>query len=497
MVPNQTMRCAQCLKAEVSIIAGIARQVVLPRCRNCGRYNKPGWTKCEPESRELLGICLKKIKGIDKNVRLVDASFIWTEEHSMRIKVKITVQKEVANSTVLQQTMVVEFQVVNQQCEDCQKSFTPHAWSAIVQVRQKVTHRRTFCFLEQLILKNDAHDKVLSLKESRDGLDFHFAQRSHAQRFADFVSSCVPANLKNSKKLISHDGSNNLYSYKYTILMELCPICVDDVVHVPRGHSAHLSGAAPLMLCHKVSNAIRLVDPVTLRSYDIPGTEYWKRPLVPICSRKHFTEFVVLDVNLVEVQEAGTPAKHRLAGRGKMALADIEVARAEDFGINDERLIVRSHLGSVVKPGNRVYGYDLRAVNVSGFDCGAIENQNIDVILVRKLFGSRKKQRAWELRRLVRETDEGVERINDENDMEAMCEDLEENPELRKGVNMYRKPAKPERQTASVKNNVDVHEEGKNENDNNDENDENSPEVPLAELLEGLELCDGDAPLPL
>ena len=28
-------------------------------------------------------------------VRLVDAGFVWTEPHSMRIKVKLTVQKEV------------------------------------------------------------------------------------------------------------------------------------------------------------------------------------------------------------------------------------------------------------------------------------------------------------------------------------------------------------------------------------------------------------------
>lgn len=201
MIPNQTMRCAQCLKSEVSIVDGISRQCVIAHCRNCNRYNRPPWSKCEPESRELLGMCLKKIKGIGKEVRLVDASFIWTEEHSRRIKVKITVQKEVAKDSVLQQTMVVEFQVVNQQCEDCQKSFTPHGFNGIVQVRQKVLHRRTFCYLEQLILKHNAHEKVISMKESREGLDFHFAQRSHAQRFADFISSWVPNKQKKLKAI--------------------------------------------------------------------------------------------------------------------------------------------------------------------------------------------------------------------------------------------------------------------------------------------------------
>jgi len=28
-------------------------------------------------------------------VRLVDAAFVWTEEHSRRVKVKLTIQKEV------------------------------------------------------------------------------------------------------------------------------------------------------------------------------------------------------------------------------------------------------------------------------------------------------------------------------------------------------------------------------------------------------------------
>ncbi|CAE8643579.1 unnamed protein product, partial [Polarella glacialis] len=226
-------------------------------------------------------------------------------EHSMRIRVKITVQKEVNHGSVLQQTMVVEFTVVNQQCEDCQRSFTPHgAYNAIVQVRQKVPHRRTFCYLEQLILKNDAHAKVTSLKEVREGLDFCFASKSHAQRFADFVSAHVPAKQKLSKHLISHDANSNTFCYKYTIFLDLCPICVDDVVHIPKFHSSGLSGAAPLMICHKVAQAVRLVDPLTLRNYDIPGAEYWKRPIDnPVCSRQHLTEFVVLNIEPVDAPE--------------------------------------------------------------------------------------------------------------------------------------------------------------------------------------------------
>jgi len=411
----------------------------------------------------------------------VDASFIWTEEHSMRIRVKLTVQKEVAAASVLQQTMVVEFQIVNQQCEDCQRSFTPHSWNAIVQVRQKVAHRRTLCLLEQLILKNDAHSKVVSLKQTPEGLDFHFTQRSHGQRFADFIGSCVPEQQKNSRHLISHDMNSNKYNYKYTILCELCPICVDDVVHVPKGHSANLSGAAPLMLCHKVSTAIRLVDPLTLRSYNVPPAEYFKRPFPVVCSRNHLTEYMVLNSEVEEkVQGGSTPARHHVPGKGKYAVGDVEVARISDLGVNDERHIVRSHLAGVLKPGNHVLGYDMRSVNVSGLDSTSIDALQADIFLVRRQYkNKRKNRRAWELKRLEREQVDGEEAVNDEADMEAIKQDLEEDPELRKGVNMYK---------VSDQNSKQPKQAEAAEEDEEDEEDEDAPEVPLAELLEGLVL---------
>ena len=53
-----------------------------------------GWMDCGLESQELMAICLKKINGLHK-VKLVDANFVWTEPHSKRIKVKISIRKEV------------------------------------------------------------------------------------------------------------------------------------------------------------------------------------------------------------------------------------------------------------------------------------------------------------------------------------------------------------------------------------------------------------------
>mmetsp|Transcript_8751 Transcript_8751/g.6490 ORF Transcript_8751/g.6490 Transcript_8751/m.6490 type:complete len:135 (-) Transcript_8751:75-479(-) len=127
--PNPSSTCINCLKSQIDITEGIPKQLQISHCRECKRYNRPPWTFCELESPELMALCLKNVKGL-KRVKMVDASFVWTEPHSNRIKIKLTVQKEVANNTLLQQSFIVEFKVENLQCDDCKKTYTPHTWVA-------------------------------------------------------------------------------------------------------------------------------------------------------------------------------------------------------------------------------------------------------------------------------------------------------------------------------------------------------------------------------
>ena len=64
--------------------------------------------------------------------------------------------------------------VQNLQCDDCKVSYTPHTWQAQVQIRQRVHHKRTFLFLEQLILRHQAHEKTIGIKQMHEGLDFQY-----------------------------------------------------------------------------------------------------------------------------------------------------------------------------------------------------------------------------------------------------------------------------------------------------------------------------------
>jgi nonsense-mediated mRNA decay protein 3 len=190
--------CLTCITAQNNISQGITKEAVINQCRNCRRYQRPPWVYAERESKELLALCLRKIRGL-KDVKLVDAGFLYTEPHSRRIKVKLTISKEINKGVSVQETFVVEFTEHFQQCEDCQKEFTPHTWGAVVQLRQHAKHKKTLLYLEQVILKHNVHDKCVKVQEEEHGIDFFFKNRQHAQGLVEFLESMICIQLKQSK----------------------------------------------------------------------------------------------------------------------------------------------------------------------------------------------------------------------------------------------------------------------------------------------------------
>lgn len=227
---NETRLCFECLKAEANITEGISELNSVNYCKSCERYeSKPTWLRCEWESKELLALCLRRVKK-PKECRLVSAEFIWTESHCRRIKVKLGVERELYGAT-LRQYVVVTFVVGYKQCEECTKSVTPHLWVSNLQVRQRREHKRTMLLLEQLILKANAHDKCINIVDLPDGMDFHFSKPQHAATLVQFIRSslCVKVHPI-ATQLVSHDAKSNTYHNKYVQLIDLCPLCRDDLV---------------------------------------------------------------------------------------------------------------------------------------------------------------------------------------------------------------------------------------------------------------------------
>lgn len=434
--------CSDCLKLTVDITQGIERDGVLHMCRDCDRWHSPPaqWVVAAPESRELLALCLRKLRGLNK-ARIIDASFIWTEPHSRRIKVKITVQQEALQGTILQQTFDVEFVQNFKQCPDCAKSYTHNTWRAVVQVRQKVPHKRTFLYLEQLILKQGVHKECINIKEVQNGIDFYFAQRNHAEKFVDFLNSVTPVRSKKSQELISVDIHTSTKSYKFTFSCELVPICKDDLVALPIKLAKQIGNIAPLTLCYRVGNAVNLLDPNTMQTADLSTPIYWRTPFAPLADVRELVEFIVMDIEPIGPQ------------KGRFLLAEATVARASDLGVNDTTYSIRTHLGSILHAGDSAMGYHLTGTQFNNPNFEAIEDskqysgQIPDVILVKKHYAARKKNKSrnWKLRRMAREESEMKPRKQDvdrdELDYEQFLQDLEADPDLRMGANLYRDPA--------------------------------------------------------
>ncbi|RKO84240.1 NMD3 family-domain-containing protein, partial [Blyttiomyces helicus] len=437
--PNPSNLCVSCIRTDVDITEGIPKQATVHFCRGCDRYLQPPniWVAAELESRELLALCLRKLKGLAK-VRLVDASFVWTEPHSKRIKVKLTIQKEVFAATILQQVFVVEYMVSGQYCDECQRVAAQLTWKAVVQVRQKVLHKRTFLWLEQLILKHNAHKDTTNIKEFRDGLDFYYVQRSHAVKMVDFLQSVIPIKMKQSEQLISTDIHSGTANYKFTYSIEIVPICKDDLVCLTPKLARQLSNTSPLVLCSRVSNGLNLLDPNSLKVVELRAPVYWEMPVKALCDAKDLVEFYVIDV------------QHENLANGKHQLATVEVARSTDMG---RTFLARTHLGRILSPGDHCLGYDLTHTNFNDPNWDLLLKSRSmgsvpDVFIVRKSYpNARKKSRSrgWKLKAITKEEEvEAIggkgklEKTRAEMDYEMFLRDLEEDEEMRGMVNLYK-----------------------------------------------------------
>ncbi|KAI0165035.1 NMD3 family-domain-containing protein [Xylariaceae sp. FL1272] len=433
-------KCYDCFKLTKDISQGIQREATLHFCRDCDRWLMPPttWITAQPESRELLALCLKKL-SLNKT-RIIDASFIWTEPHSRRVKVKLVIQQAVADDRVMQQGLEVTYVVAYQQCPECAKSYTANVWRASVQVRQKVLHKRTFLYLEQLILKHQAHRDTINIKEAKDGIDFFYSARNQAEKFVDFLNSVVPVRVKKSSELISQDSHTAKKSFKFTFSVELIPICKDDLVALPISLAKQCGNISPIVLCHRIGTSVYLLDPNTLQTADVSAPVYWRAPFTSLLEARDLVEFIVMD------SEPMGPTK------GKYSLAEVQVARAADLGVNDKTYFARTHMGGLLHAGDSVMGYMLSGTIFNNPQFEAIEQSNTyssripDVVLVRKHYANRKKnrKRQWKVKRMAKDEGELLPKKADQERMdrefEQFLQEIEEDEEFRSGVALYKDP---------------------------------------------------------
>ena len=474
---NPSNMCLNCIRNNVDISEGLQREYTIVYCNECERYLQPPkyWSKADLESRELMVICLKKIKGLGK-FNLVDATFLWTEPHSKRLKLKLVLQKEVFASTVIQQTVQVDYVVHWQQCDRCAKAATGQPqWDAVVQLRQKLTHKRTFLYLEQVIIRHRMHEDAIKIEAHPDGLDFYFGHKSHGNSFVDFICANVPATRTDAVQLVSHDSKSNTAVQHHTFSLEIAPICREDLVCLPPKLRTSLGAIGPLVLVHKVYSSIVFVDPKTLRATEIMGTIYWKNPFQALANTKQLTEFFIIEIEPLNTVNA----KFQL-GRATVCLAS-EVGQGREW-------VVLTHLARHLHPGDSAMGYHLSALNHNNDEVDKYDPSTLqDVVLVRKHYPNQQRRRSkrnWELKRLQIAA-EGVgnqKRGDIAGDEEEFNDDIERDKEFRQDFQLFAKrDGKAKKQPAQQVDDEEVEEE-------------EEAAVELDELLDELQLND-DEPL--
>jgi len=486
---NPSNMCMNCLRDNSDITGGLPTNLTIHKCRSCTRFLCPPWQEVALESKELMTACLRKIPGLNK-VKLVDAVWIWTEPHSMRLKIKLTIQKEVINGAILQQAAVVTFIIRNQQCKHCEQSYAQGAWHAVVQVRQRVSHKRTFFFLEQLLLKHNAHSDSINIVTFRDGMDFYFIQKQGALRFIDFLSSHIPTKVKYARKLISQDKKSGTAEFKNNFLVEIVPLCKDDLVILPKDLARNLSNFSPLVLIKSISAGIHIVDPVTGERQEINTEKYWRDEFGALMNTRQLIRFVVLSIEPI-LSHQRVSAKRRKTDK-KIRMAECTIARERDFGVVDTQFICVSHLGHVLREGDVVLGYDLTNAQLS-IDEGTLNGKDLpDVILVRKQYAN-KKDRIWTLKNLEVEGQQELttkEKQAMEDDYEEFMQEIEGDKEMRANIKLYKNQVKDiSNEKGGVTN---QQKNGNNGNDVDDEDDDcvDDDEIRLEELLDELEIGD-------
>jgi len=402
VAPNDRGQCIDCIRAEVDLTAGIPRTVALDRCSVCGAWHRnPQWVTMPLESPQLLSLCLKRTKGLsgpvegveNATVKLSDASWIWTEPHSKRLKVKITVRSDLMSGMALEQQCVVEYVLHGGQCTACERAAAQQTWRALVQLRQKATTARVLHYLEQLILAGGAAVNAHEIKAVKGGIDFYFPARQQAEKLVAFVNQYAMTRVKTSSTLVTHNERAGTANVRLTWAVEVAPVCKDDLVLLPKATAASLGLPSPLCVVAKVGRTTQLVDAQSAATAYLSEAAYWKEPFRPLLSRRMAKKFEVLDI---DADTAGHHQGPKGAGSDapttRFLRADAQVVRGEDY---DKVMAIWTHLGRVLKPGDTALGYDVAGSSIEE-DISSEMPAHVelpDVVLVGKVHTERKFRR--------------------------------------------------------------------------------------------------------
>jgi len=318
-----------------------------------------------------------------------------------------------------------------------------------------------------MILKHHAHARCISIKEQPDGLDFFFGLQNQCLKFLTFIQSILPTRWREARKVVGENKNTQQEIYTFTYSVEIPPICRDELICLPPKLCSSFGGISPLLVCSKISNSLHFKNPLTIKEYYFSTEEYWNYEFIASATRTSLQEFIVLDIELLNEKDS----------KGNI-LGEVTVAKSSDLGRNDVRYVTYSHLGNFLNCGDSVAGYDISTINFTESNFKFLKGQHFksEIILVKKMYPNRRRlrgQRHWKLDKLdIEEMDDSkkTNRIQKELQQEEFLKDLEEDPEMRSQIDLYRV------------NGIEV----PKRDDEMDDIEDDFPEVAISELIDAV-----------
>ena len=257
-------------------------------------------------------------------------------------------------------------------------------------------------------------------------------------------------------------------NFKYTNLVEICPLCKDDLLYLPPKLARNLGNISRTVLVKNVTDLVHIIDPLSGQTAAIDHVKFWRDPIRPIitAARSRLTRFVVLGKEPVVVEQNVSKRSATRRNRNKLAL--VTVAKEDDLGVNDRQVEERSHVGYLLKSGDVCLGYDLNETQFVDDEAEKMKSAGKlpDVILVRKLYGgaaldqpNASKTRIWQMKRLDVEVAESLRSSRakkdaelDDMDEEDFMREVEADKEMRKNMNLYKSEVRKKKMKTIVDN---------------------------------------------
>jgi nonsense-mediated mRNA decay protein 3 len=355
-----------------------------PKCDrwSVGMHNDHVWAAHAMESQGLLSACMKKIHALQQHqdVKILDASWIWTEPHSKRLKFFIDSERLIFEQRLpIRQRVLCTYIIKNSQCRDCIIKNSDHTWSAQLQVRQTRGKEHTQN-IEQILIRHKLGSLMNDVKMVRDGMDLCFDSKQSLERVQAVLLRSLPCVVRStSKKLISRDAHTNVARTEHVVVVEVVPLLKNDLVLLGKPHIAgkavgivrRVTSTVQVSLLRSQASGGKSTSSVGMHHHHVSLTadKVFKNHvpvLIPAGERRYLSRFIVLDVTMHTVQPSAdgdgdddtglvSMTSVNTLSSGRLSRAEVDVMREDD---SEVQYRCETDIGHVLQPGDTVLGYD-------------------------------------------------------------------------------------------------------------------------------------------